>query len=110
MKLLFDQNLSYKLVELLADIFPDSQHVRELNLADAVDDAIWEYAKSGGFIVVTKDEDFFTHSMFHGQPPKVIWIQTGNCATERVHVLLRRNLDHVVQFERSSETNILALL
>jgi len=28
MKLLFDENLSYKLVGLLTDLFPDSVHVR----------------------------------------------------------------------------------
>jgi predicted nuclease of predicted toxin-antitoxin system len=29
MKLLFDENLSPKLVQLLEDLFPDSLHVRE---------------------------------------------------------------------------------
>jgi predicted nuclease of predicted toxin-antitoxin system len=32
MKLLFDQNLSPRLARLLADIFPDSTHVREVGL------------------------------------------------------------------------------
>ena len=32
MKLLFDENLSYKLVRLLADLFPDSVHVRDVGL------------------------------------------------------------------------------
>jgi predicted nuclease of predicted toxin-antitoxin system len=32
MKLLFDQNLSFKLCALLADLFPGSKSVRELGL------------------------------------------------------------------------------
>ena len=41
MKLLFDQNLSPRLVRLLADIFPDSDHLREVGLRDEPDASIW---------------------------------------------------------------------
>jgi predicted nuclease of predicted toxin-antitoxin system len=37
MKLLFDQNLSPRLPRILIDIYPESIHVRELNLRDATD-------------------------------------------------------------------------
>ena len=36
MKLLFDQNISHKLVERLSDQYPDSQHVREIGLKETV--------------------------------------------------------------------------
>ena len=39
MKLLFDQNLSFKLCALLADLFPGSKSVRELGL-DKSDDLV----------------------------------------------------------------------
>jgi len=32
MKLLFDQNLSFRLVRKLADVYPDCQHVRNIGL------------------------------------------------------------------------------
>ena len=48
MKLLFDQNLSHKLAHRLADLFPDSTHVREIGLKEAEDPAVWEYAKQQG--------------------------------------------------------------
>lgn len=35
MKLLFDENLSHKLVRTLEDLFPDSEHVRDLGLKAA---------------------------------------------------------------------------
>jgi predicted nuclease of predicted toxin-antitoxin system len=44
MKLLFDQNLSFKLCQRLADLFPDSSQVRLLGLAETDDRALWHYA------------------------------------------------------------------
>ena len=49
MKLLFDQNLSHKLVRQLADLFPKSVHVREVGLKEAGDPLVWEYAKKNDF-------------------------------------------------------------
>ena len=40
MKLLFDENLSHKLVRLLVDLFPDSVHVRDVGLKSADDSAV----------------------------------------------------------------------
>ena len=58
MKLLFDQNLSFKLCQTLADLFPDSTHVGVLGLSDVVDRAIWDYAKADGLAIVSQDVDF----------------------------------------------------
>ena len=57
MKLLFDENLSHKLVRLLADTFPDSVHVRDVGLKTADDPVGWEYAKSNNLMIVSKDSD-----------------------------------------------------
>jgi predicted nuclease of predicted toxin-antitoxin system len=109
-KLLFVQNLSPKLVALLHDLFPGSEHVRQVGLRDADDHIVWEYAAMHGFTIVTKDEDFNARSLIRELPPKVVWIQTGNCATDRVHVLLRRNLDEIAAFESQADVGVLALL
>ncbi len=37
MKLLFDQNISYRLINGIIDVFPDSKQVRELGLENATD-------------------------------------------------------------------------
>ncbi len=37
MKLLFDQNLSHRLIKSLEDLFPDCQHVRVIGFAEADD-------------------------------------------------------------------------
>ncbi len=57
MKLLYDQNLSFKLVSNLKDLYPDSVHVREIGFARATDLAIWGYAAENDFVVVSKDDD-----------------------------------------------------
>lgn len=51
MRLLFDQNLSHRLIALLEDIFPDSLHVRHLDLHKADDSVIWEYALANNLVI-----------------------------------------------------------
>jgi predicted nuclease of predicted toxin-antitoxin system len=70
-KLLFDQNLSHKLVTRLADLYPGSDHVRNRGLKEADDGTIWAFAKREQFVIVTKDEDFHARSMLHGHSPKL---------------------------------------
>ena len=89
MKLLFDQNLSPRLPALLADIYPDSKHVIPLQLDEAEDLEIWNYAKENEFVIVSKDADFQVRSQLYGAPPKVIWIRLGNCSRAAVAKLLR---------------------
>ncbi len=72
MKLLFDQNLSFKLCDQLADIFPNSNHVRVLGLERAADRTLWQYAGSNGYTLVTLDADFAEMAALLGPPPKVI--------------------------------------
>ncbi len=58
MKLLFDENLAPRLAVGLQDLFPESQHVRDAGLAGASDAEVWDYAKTRGFAIVSKDSDF----------------------------------------------------
>jgi hypothetical protein len=58
MKLLFDQNLSFKLCRTLNDLFPGSIQVGLVGLADATDREVWEYAKINGFMLASLDSDF----------------------------------------------------
>ena len=66
MKLLFDQNLSPKLPRLLAKLYPSSAHVRDVGLRDASDSEIWQFAKTKGFVIVSKDSDFQQRSLLYG--------------------------------------------
>ena len=103
MKLLFDHNLSYKLVARLAGLFPDSAHVRNVNLHEADDRTVWEYARANGFAIVSKDEDFHQLSFLYGAPPKVVWIRLGNCTTADIERSLRRHHTDVLNFDADGE-------
>jgi predicted nuclease of predicted toxin-antitoxin system len=109
MKLLFDQNLSPKLVNRLADLFPGSIHVQSVGLDCASDDQIWEYARLNGFAIVTKDEDHNNLSVLRGSPPKVIWLQLGNCATAQVEAVFRAHFVDIEAFEKDLSTGTLVL-
>ena len=109
MRLLFDQNLSPRLMALLADLYGGSTHVRNEGLATAGDDTVWEYAGRRGFVIVSKDADFHQRSFLLGAPPKVIWIQRGNCATEEIAVLLRDRHADVLAFAEDETASFLAL-
>jgi predicted nuclease of predicted toxin-antitoxin system len=102
-KLLFDENLSPQLVQALADVYPDSQHVHDLGLGASDDGDVWEYAKSHGFTVATKDLDFYKRSMRVGAPPKVIWIRSGNCSSAAVEMLLRNSHPALSRFADGEE-------
>ena len=89
MKLLFDQNLSFKLCRELADLFPGSSQVRLLGLERADDRTIWDFAKANGFVLVSCDADFAEMAVLFGPPPKVIWLRRGNQRTGLIQALLR---------------------
>ena len=93
-RLLFDENLSSRLVAAVGDIYADSAHVADLGLLGAPDRDVWAQAPAAGFVLVTKDEDFHRLSVLLGPPPKVIWIRLGNCATADVARLLRSSRGH----------------
>ena len=109
MKLLFDQNLSHRLVEQLATEFPDSAHVRDVGLATTPDPDVWAYAKVNGLVIVSKDTDFQQRALLYGHPPKVIWVRLGNCTTATVANLLKSRLPDIQAFAADPLASFLAL-
>jgi predicted nuclease of predicted toxin-antitoxin system len=84
MKLLFDQNISFRIVRLLPAEFADSRHVGQVGLNDRIDIEIWQFARANGFTVVTFDADFFDIATLRGFPPKIVWLRTGNLTTSEI--------------------------
>ena len=99
MKLLFDQNLSFKLSQRLADLFPGSSQVRLLSLAEADDQALWHYAQANGFTLVSQDSDFADMAALFGPPPRVIWLRCGNQPTVHIETLFRTHTQVILSFE-----------
>ncbi len=109
MKLLLDQNLSHRLVASLSDVFPGSQHVRDLGLATASDADVWDAANRGGFAILSKDGDFRQLSFVHGAPPKVVWLRVGNSSTKQIEAFVRAHLLDLARFEADQTASILVL-
>lgn len=109
MKLLFDENLSPRLVGLLAVEFPGSEHVRNVGLAAAPDPAVWAHAAAQGLVIVSKDSDFQHRALLLGHPPKVVWVRLGNCSTAAVEALLRARQGDLLAFEADPVASLLAV-
>lgn len=109
MKLLLDQNLSHHLCVLLSDVFDVIDHVKHHSLQSANDDNVWQFAKNNSYTIVTKDSDFVEKAILYGAPPQIIWIKSGNCSTETIEILLRKNSSKMISFSTDQETSILIL-
>ena len=96
MRLLFDQNLSFRVVKQLKATFPDVIGVRECGLFNADDYQIWEYARQNDYTVVTFDKDIPAIGSVKGFPPKIIWLRTGNSGNRAVVSLFT---DRAEQFD-----------
>jgi predicted nuclease of predicted toxin-antitoxin system len=109
MKLLFDENLSFRLGAALAEIYPASTHVREAGLLGADDQNVWDYAAKHGFLLVSKDTDFYERSLVFGAPPKIIWLRIGNCTVNDTIVLLRSQYIVIRHFSEDATATFLPL-
>jgi predicted nuclease of predicted toxin-antitoxin system len=109
LKLLFDQNLSRKLVTRLADIFPDASHVQFHLLSEETDTEIWEFAKVNDFCIVTQDADFAERSRLYSSPPKVVWLRCGNAPTSEVEALIRSGQESIQELLNNSNFHCLEL-
>lgn len=110
MKLLFDQNLSPRLVDFISDIFPNSTHTNKIGLGKADDLEVWEYAHQNDYLIVSKDADFENILLVKGFPPKVIYIRHGNCTTQFIEHLLRREQDSIKDMYNDPDTGILIII
>lgn len=109
MRLLLDQNLSPRVIKSLAEHHAGSLHVRELGLARASDEEVWRYALDNALTIVSKDSDFHQRSLLFGHPPKVVWVQIGNCSTDDVVQLLHRRLPELLEFAEDADASFLSL-
>lgn len=96
MKLLLDENLSYRIVSSLQDCYPGSTQVTLVGLERAHDRAIWAYAKANDYVIVTKDEDFQGLLGTVGHPPQIIRLLIGNSVNQTVINALLHNASVII--------------
>ena len=70
---------------------------------------IWQFAGAQGFVIASKDLDFYDRSILHGSPPKLIWLRTGNCSTAHIESLLRTYSLAIHHFDADPNESLLML-
>ena len=98
MKLLFDENISFRVVNRLINLFPDSIQVRELQLESVSDIKIWKFAKQENYTIVTFDSDFDDLLTLYGHPPKIIWLRIGNTSTQELVKIFEKHSNLMKNF------------
>jgi predicted nuclease of predicted toxin-antitoxin system len=83
MRFLVDAQLPPALAVWLGERGVAATPVREVGLRESDDGSIWNFAQSGGWTVLTKDEDFVARCIGNPDAPSVVWLRIGNC-TNRV--------------------------
>ncbi|MDT4896669.1 MAG: hypothetical protein QOH25_1746 [Acidobacteriota bacterium] len=81
----------------------DTAAVRDLELREATDQAIFQAAKRENAIVMTKDRDFVALLDRFGPPPQVIWVTCGNTSNERLKEILTSTLPKALELLGSGE-------
>jgi predicted nuclease of predicted toxin-antitoxin system len=109
-KLLFDQNISSRIVPLLQSGFPDCTQVTLQGLQDATDSAIWHWARTNSYCVVTFDSDFLDLLTLRGFPPKILLLRTGNRRTRDLAIILEQRQDLIHSFLSDPEIGCLEIL
>ncbi len=110
MKLLFDQNISFRILSKLRINFPEAKQVRELGIENYTDIEIWKFAKENNYTIVTFDGDFYDLSNLKGFPPKVIWLRFGNTKTDYIADILNSRFIIISDFISSNEYSKIACL
>jgi predicted nuclease of predicted toxin-antitoxin system len=98
MKLLLDQNISFRITNKIIDLFPGSKQVRDLGLENSKDSFLWSFAKENGYCIVTFDADFYDLGLIKGSSPKVIWLRLENTSTQNIEKVLRKNFELIKTF------------
>jgi predicted nuclease of predicted toxin-antitoxin system len=106
--LLLDENLSPRLLQRLASLFPGLIHVRDIGLKQASDETIWDWAKRKSYTIVTSDGDFAALSGERGWPPKVMHLEECEYPLRIIEELLQ-NAVRISEFVKDFDTGVLAL-
>jgi predicted nuclease of predicted toxin-antitoxin system len=109
-KLLFDQNISFRIISKIKLNFPDAKQVRQLGIENYSDVEIWKFAKENEFTIVTFDGDFYDLSNFKGFPPKIIWLRFGNTKTDFIANIINSRHSTIKDFINTSEYSEIACL
>jgi len=102
-KLLFDQNISFRIINKIKSKYPEARQVKELGLENSTDIEIWNFAKENNYTIVTFNSDFYDLQLIYGHPPKIIWLRTGNTSTNNLVSIFNSKHKLIDGFVNSTE-------
>lgn len=103
LKLLLDENLSFRLAKHLSAYFTEVMHVSTKSLSSRPDREIWQAAKLNNWVIVTNDSDFQFLSSVQGCPPKVVRINSGNKSTKEYARIIAIRAELIAQFSQGED-------
>jgi predicted nuclease of predicted toxin-antitoxin system len=71
--------------------------------------ALWDYAKTNGFAIVSQDAEFAEMAALLRPSPKVSWLRAGNQPTAAISILLRRHADLIAAFGKDDDATCLEI-
>lgn len=98
MRLLLDENISWRLTEPLRPHCQAVVHVRDIGLAAGSDSSIWRYAKQHQYDLLTKDEDFVRMVLTEGFPPRVVALHHAQLPAKELTMFVVSRLPQMRKF------------
>lgn len=97
MNFLVDNQLPTALARFLSANGHRAQHVLDVTLNEADDRPIWDFAKTHGLIVISKDEDFVHLLQRPDETGRLLWVRMGNCRNESLLAAFESALPKIEQ-------------
>lgn len=112
MKILLDENLSKRIIPLIAQAFPET--VALISPATGLtppisDHSVWQFAKQNDQHIFTRDEDFIKLSLQFGVPPKVVYLAVGNVSNTGLAEIINRHSVDIKDFIADEDTAFLVI-
>ncbi|HEY0947110.1 MAG TPA: DUF5615 family PIN-like protein [Opitutaceae bacterium] len=105
-RFLVDAQLPPSLAALFREAGYEAAHVFDTLPPDARDHVIWPVALKGGYVLVTKDEDFAEWSRLRQPAPPVVWLRIGNVKKASMRTKIEPLLPDIVRRLEAGETLI----
>jgi predicted nuclease of predicted toxin-antitoxin system len=104
MRFLVDAQLPPALAQWLAEKGHSSSSVRDVGFLKSDDGSIRNFAREGGWVLVTKDEDFAEEEMEFRVGPPVVWLRIGNATNRVLFAWLEPLLPEIIRQLESGQT------
>ena len=97
MRFLVDAQLPPALARWLGEQGHAATAVRDAGLREADDGSIRNFALSGSWVLITKDDDFVERVLDSSEGPPIVWLRFGNCTNRVLFAWLTPLLPAIVE-------------